>query len=83
MVPEADVDDAAVNERSETNACVCRRVKARGGMRGEGLWLGSIECSALNYLLAGHQTIPPEIGIFLDQTGRLHPDVCGFVSEAF
>jgi uncharacterized protein len=48
-----------------------------------GLWLGSIECSARNYLLAGHQTIPPEIGIFLDQTGRLHPDVCGFVSEAF
>jgi len=38
--------------------------------------------SALNYLLAGHQTIPPEIGIFLDQTWRLHPDICGFVSAA-
>jgi uncharacterized protein len=38
--------------------------------------------SALNYLLANHQTIPPEIGVFLDQTWRLHPDICGFVSAA-
>lgn len=38
--------------------------------------------SALNYLLAGHATIPPEIGIFLNQTWRLHPDICGFISEA-
>ena len=36
LVPEADMDEAALNERSETNACVCRRVKARGGARGEG-----------------------------------------------
>ena len=38
--------------------------------------------SALNYLLAGHATIPPELGIFLDQTWRLHPDICQFISEA-
>lgn len=38
--------------------------------------------SALNYLLAGHATIPPEFGIFLDQTWRLHPDICRFVSAA-
>jgi uncharacterized protein len=38
--------------------------------------------SALNYLLAGHATIPPELGIFLDNTWRLHPDICGFVSAA-
>ena len=38
--------------------------------------------SALNYLLNGHPTIPPEVGIFLDQTWRLHPDICGFVSAA-
>jgi uncharacterized protein len=38
--------------------------------------------SALNYLLAGHATIPPEVGIFLDRTWRLHPDICDFVSAA-
>ena len=27
------------------------------------------------------RTIPPERGLFLDETWRMHPDVCGFVSE--
>lgn len=39
--------------------------------------------SALNYLLDGRATIPPEIGILLDQTWRMHPDICGFISAAF
>lgn len=39
--------------------------------------------SALNYLLDGKATIPPDLGIFLEQTWRMHPDVCRFVSEAF
>ena len=26
-------------------------------------------------------TIPPERGLFLDHTRRMHPDVCGFISE--
>ncbi len=38
--------------------------------------------SALEYLLAGHATIPPEFGIFLDETRRLHPAICDFISEA-
>lgn len=38
--------------------------------------------SALNYLLDGSPTIPPDLGIFLDRTWRLHPDICGFLSEA-
>ena len=38
--------------------------------------------SALEYLLAGHATIPPDFGIFLNQTWRMHPDICGFISEA-
>ena len=28
-------------------------------------------------------TMPPEIGLFLEQTRRLHPDLCRFTSEAF
>lgn len=38
-------------------------------------------CSVLEYLLGDHGTIPPDRGIFLDRTRRMHPDVCRFVSE--
>ncbi len=37
--------------------------------------------SVLEHLLDEHATIPPELGIFLDRTRRMHPDVCRFVSE--
>jgi len=40
-------------------------------------------CSALEHVLAGHDTIPPEHGLFLGTTRRMHPDVCHFVSDAF
>jgi uncharacterized protein len=38
--------------------------------------------SALEFLLKGHATVPPERGVFLDVTRRMHPDVCRFISEA-
>ena len=38
--------------------------------------------SALDYLLDGKATIPPEFGIFLEQTWRMHPKICGFISKA-
>jgi predicted RecB family nuclease len=41
------------------------------------------EVSALGHLLAGHATIGPDQGLFLTETRRLHPDVCGFTSEIF
>jgi uncharacterized protein len=37
--------------------------------------------SVLEHLLGEHDTIPPELGIFLDRTRRMHPDVCRFISE--
>ncbi len=37
--------------------------------------------SALEHVLGGHATIPPERGILLDTTWRMHPAVCSFVSE--
>jgi uncharacterized protein len=37
--------------------------------------------SALEHLLAGDQTIPPERGVFLDRTWRLHPAITEFCSE--
>ena len=38
--------------------------------------------SVLEHLLGDAGTIPPERGIFLDHTRRMHPDVCDFVSQA-
>ena len=39
--------------------------------------------SALDYILAGEHTIPPDRGLFLEETWRLHPDVCAYTSELF
>jgi DNA polymerase III delta prime subunit len=38
--------------------------------------------SALDFLLGNHATIPPDRGIFLATTWRMHPDVCRFISDA-
>ncbi len=38
--------------------------------------------SVLEHVLgAGVATVPPERGVFLTQTRRMHPDVCRFISE--
>lgn len=39
--------------------------------------------SALGHVLGDRRTMDPERGLFLEQTWRMHPDVCGFLSEAF
>lgn len=41
------------------------------------------DISALAHLLNGQTTIGDEQGLFLDETWRLHPDVCDFTSEVF
>ena len=38
--------------------------------------------SVLEHLLAGRRTIPPDRGIFLDVTYRMHPEICGFLSAS-
>ena len=38
--------------------------------------------SILEYYLQGHDTIPPDRGLFLDVSWRMHPGVCSFISEA-
>jgi superfamily I DNA and/or RNA helicase len=37
--------------------------------------------SVLEHLLGAHPTVPADMGIFLDRTRRMHPDVCAFISE--
>ncbi len=39
--------------------------------------------SALEHLLDGQRTLPPERGLFLGTTWRLHPELCAFTSELF
>ncbi|TQJ50227.1 TM0106 family RecB-like putative nuclease [Phycicoccus sp. SLBN-51] len=37
--------------------------------------------SALEHLIGEHDTVPPDLGVFLGTTWRLHPEVAAFVSE--
>jgi len=39
--------------------------------------------SALAHLLGSAATMPPDRGLFLETTWRLHPDLCRFTSETF
>ncbi|HET7029806.1 MAG TPA: TM0106 family RecB-like putative nuclease [Candidatus Limnocylindrales bacterium] len=39
--------------------------------------------SALAHILDGQATMPPDRGLFLERTWRLHPDLCAYTSEAF
>lgn len=39
------------------------------------------DCSVLEHLLGDHATIPPDRGIFLDRSYRMHPDICAFISD--
>jgi predicted RecB family nuclease len=49
----------------------------------QGTHPGGSEASVLKHLLGEHETVPPDRGLFLERTYRLHPDVCGYVSEEF
>jgi uncharacterized protein len=41
------------------------------------------DVSALSYLLDGAHTVPPDKGLFLAETWRLHPSITAFTSELF
>ncbi len=49
----------------------------------QGTHPGDSALSVLKYLIGDEQTIPPDRGLFLEQTFRLHPDVCGYISSEF
>ncbi len=49
----------------------------------QGTHPGESGAAALAYLLRGHVVVPPELGVFLETSYRLHPKVCEFVSDAF
>ena len=37
--------------------------------------------SSLGHLLGDNITIPPHLGVFIEQTWRMHPDICQFISD--
>ena len=39
--------------------------------------------SVLRHLLGDDATVPPDRGLFLERTYRLHPDICSYISEEF
>lgn len=41
------------------------------------------DVSALDHILGVHATVPPDRGLFLPETWRLHPSICAFNSELF
>ena len=41
------------------------------------------DVSALDHILGGQQTLTVGRGLFLEETWRLHPDICAFTSELF
>ena len=48
----------------------------------QGVHPGETGLSCLDYLLAGAATIAPYRGILLNESRRMHPDICTFISEA-
>jgi uncharacterized protein len=49
----------------------------------KGIHPPGVDVSALGHLLDGRATIENGKGIFLNETYRLHPDICTFISELF
>ena len=49
----------------------------------QGTHPGGSEASVLRHLLGDDATVPADRGLFLERTFRLHPDVCGYISEEF
>ncbi|MCP9485572.1 MAG: TM0106 family RecB-like putative nuclease [Gaiellaceae bacterium MAG52_C11] len=49
----------------------------------QGMHPSGSDASVLKHLLGEHATVPADRGLFLELTFRLHPDVCGYISEEF
>ncbi|KIL96893.1 Superfamily I DNA and RNA helicase [Paramagnetospirillum magnetotacticum MS-1] len=48
----------------------------------QGVHPGESGANALDHLLQGAATVPPDRGIFLDVSWRMHPAVCRWISDA-
>ena len=48
----------------------------------QGVHPGESGLSSMDYAMETHATVPPERGILLNVSWRMHPDVCGLISDA-
>jgi uncharacterized protein len=48
----------------------------------QGVHPGETGLSSMDYAMQEHPTVPPERGILLNVSWRMHPDVCSFISDA-
>jgi predicted RecB family nuclease len=48
----------------------------------QGTHPGETGLSLLDYLLEGAPTVAPDFGILLNMSWRMHPNLCGFISDA-
>jgi uncharacterized protein len=51
------------------------------GQVSQGIHPNGAAASVLEHLLGDEDTVPPDRGLFLSRTWRMHPDVCRFISE--
>ena len=49
----------------------------------QGVHPGGAGVSALGHYLGDHETVPPERGLFLEQTWRMHPTITAYTSDLF
>jgi uncharacterized protein len=84
------VDEAGQYSLADTIACgtAARRLILLGdpvqlAQVTQGVHPDGSGASVLEHVLAEHETIPDDMGVFLEETRRMHPDVCRFVSDAF
>jgi uncharacterized protein len=47
----------------------------------QGVHPGESGLSCLDFLMGEHATVPPELGVLLNVSWRMHPEVCEFISE--
>ena len=65
--------------RRATSCCLATRCSSRRSRKAR--ILEGTGSSVLEHLLGDNATIPPNMGLFLERTRRMHPDVCRFISE--
>ena len=49
----------------------------------QGTHPGKSGLSCLEHILGEHSVVPPDRGVFLEKSWRMHPELCAFVSDAF
>jgi uncharacterized protein len=84
------VDEAGQFSLADTLACgtAARRLVLLGdplqlAQVTQGVHPDGSGVSVLEHVMADRETIPEELGLFLEETRRMHPAVCRFVSDAF